>query len=77
MDNPDKPETQTIVDVQVHRRKHELLWTFRKFARDRDEEGFKRYLIEVLHMNQDDARFSSALSHFWTLVRELENRLGR
>lgn len=64
-------------DFPLHRKKAELLWTFRYYARHRDEDGFKGYLSEKLGLQPDDDRYAAALSAFWNLVRAIENEPRR
>ena len=65
------------IEVEVHRRKPEFLWMFRKFARDRDDAGFKAYLSDHLDIQPDDPEYSAAMREFWNLVRALENEPRR
>lgn len=64
-------------DFPVHRKKPELIWIFRRFARDRDEEGFKQFLTEKLGMDSDEERYAVAMSAFWNLVRSFEHEPHR
>ena len=64
-------------DFPLHRKKAELLWTFRYYARNRDEDGFKEYLNEKLGIGPEDEHYSAALSAFWNLVRSIENEPRR
>ena len=64
-------------DFPLHRKKAELLWTFRYYARLRDEDGFKDYLSEKLGIRPEDERYAAALSAFWNLVRAIENEPRR
>ena len=52
------------IEVEVHRRRPEFLWMFRKFARDRDEAGFKAYLSDHLDIQPDDPEYSAAMREF-------------
>ena len=65
------------IETEVHRRKPEFLWMFRKFARDRDEAGFKAYLSDHLDIQPDDPEYSAVMREFWNLVRALENEPRR
>ena len=64
-------------EFPLHRKKAELLWTFRYYARHRDEEGFKEFLCEKLGLAPEDERYAAALSAFWNLVRSIENEPRR
>ena len=64
-------------EFPLHRKKAELLWTFRYYARNRDEAGFKEYLSEKLGIGRGDERYAAALSAFWNLVRAIESERRR
>lgn len=64
-------------DFPHHRRKNELLAAFRYFARNRDEEGFKRYLNEQLGIEPEDKEYRAALGAFWNLVASVERERNR
>ena len=64
-------------DFPLHRKKAELLWTFRYYTRNRDEDGFKEFLTEKLGIQPDDERYPAALSAFWNLVRAIESERRR
>jgi hypothetical protein len=49
-----------------------LIWIFRRYARDRDEQGFKQFLTETLGMQPEDESYAAAMSAFWNLVRSFE-----
>ncbi len=64
-------------DFPVHRKKSELIWIFRRYARDRDEEGFKQFLVEKLGMQPEGENHAAAMSAFWNLVRSFEREPHR
>ena len=64
-------------DFPVHRKKPELLWIFRRYARDLDEEGFKQFLTEKLGMQLEEENYAAAMSAFWNLVRSFEREPHR
>ncbi len=69
-----RKEPKNKVEIAVHRKKHEILWMFRKFARERDEQGFRDYLVNDCGIERNDERFSAALREFWNLVRAYERK---
>ena len=59
-------------DFPVHRKKPELIWILKYYARNRDEEGFKQFLSER-GIGTRDERYAASIRAFWNLVRSTEN----
>lgn len=66
----------SVDDYPVHRKKDELIGLFKYYARNRDEEGFKRFLAER-KIEPHDERYAPSMSAFWNLVRSIENEPSR
>ena len=65
-------EQQESLKGQIHRRKSEILWNLRRLARSANEEEFKAYLTEHCGVLPGTLRYKTAMSAFWTAVREFE-----
>ena len=63
---------QKSIQIEIHRRKPEILWNLRRLARAGNEEEFKAYLTEQCGISPGNPQYASALSAFWNAVREFE-----
>lgn len=70
-------DQQESVEIQLHRKRRELLNDLRGFAWNRDEDGFRVYLTERLHVLPSTQTYSRAMREFWNAVREYEKQRCR
>ena len=70
-------ERPATIKIEVHRRKRELLRKFREFAKERDEDGFRSYIIAECGIRPGDPQYPHAMREFWNLVHAVENERRR